>query len=126
MFQWENGVDVVKSNVCSKPTHIATDEKDRENNIQSNIDLSTSEDNIQPTSSGLLFLEMPPSTGDIDSDGSNTEEQESQVSSSAHSDATPYYRTRNGRHSNPTDRFSPSKLILRVVSGVDLFINIVF
>ena len=72
------------------------------------------------------FLEMFSSTGDIDSDGSNTEEQESQVSSSAHSDATPYYRTRSGGHSKPPDRFSPSKLILRVVSGVDLFRNIVF
>ena len=126
MFQCENGVDVVKSKVGSKPTHIATDEKDKESNIKSNIDLSTSEDNIQPTSSGPLFLEMFPSTGDIDSDGSNTEEQENQVSSSTHSDATPYYRTRSGRHSKPPDRFSPSKLILRVVSGVDLFRNIVF
>ena len=88
MFQCEIGVDV-KSKVGSKPTHIATDEKDKESNIKSNIDLSTSEDNIQPTSSGPLFLEMFPSTGDIDSDGSNTEEQESQVSSSAPSDATP-------------------------------------
>ena len=96
MFQCENVVDVVKSRVGNKSTHISTDEKDRESNILSNIDSSNSEDYIQPTSSDPSILEMSPSTGDIDSDGSNTEEQESQVSRSAHSDATPYYRTRSG------------------------------
>ena len=115
----------MKSTVGSKPTHISTDKKDRYSNIQSTIDSSNSEDNIQPTSSGPLFLEMCPSTGDIDSDGSNTEEQERQVSSSAHSDATPYYHTISGRHSNTNDIFSPSKSILRIVPGGHLFRNII-
>ena len=54
MFQCENGVVVVKSKVGSKPTHIATDEKDKESNIKSNIDLSTSED-IRP----IIFRDVP-------------------------------------------------------------------
>ena len=126
MFQCENGVNVVKGKNGGKSTCISTDDNDRDSNIQSNLDSSNNEDNIQPMSSGPLFLEMSPSTGDIDSDGSNTEEKESHVSSSAHSDATPYYHTRSGRHSKAPDRISPSESILRVVSGVDLFRNIVF
>ena len=66
MFQCENGVVVVKSKVGSKPTHIATDEKDKESNIKSNIDLSTREDNIQPTSDEkdkeirpIIFRDVP-------------------------------------------------------------------
>ena len=75
MFQCENGVYVVKGNVCGKPTRCYTDEKDNDRDIRSNIDSSNSEFNIQPTSSCPFFLEMASNTGDIDSDGSNTEEK---------------------------------------------------
>ena len=78
MFQCENSLDIMKRQIAREPTPTsAGPTKVSDSSVHTSTDSSSSENNLQPSSPDPCHFEVLPDAVDIDSDGSNTEEQSS-------------------------------------------------